>query len=88
MVGYNGTAEPREPLNEGGEDLPLKVELEHEPLSDTFKVEESKVEELSTEGLSLMTKLIILGLILGACYAFIKANSPRRTPAGRHGAYP
>jgi hypothetical protein len=41
----------------------------------------------SSEDLSMMTKFIIFGLIIAACYGYVRAHSPRRTPAGRHGAY-
>lgn len=43
---------------------------------------------LSTEDLSLITKFGIFGIIVAACYAFVRSRSPRRTTlAGRHGAY-
>jgi hypothetical protein len=39
--------------------------------------------------LSLITKLAIAGVILAACYGFVRAYSPRKgnMQAGRHGAY-
>lgn len=43
----------------------------------------------SEEGLSLFMKLGLAGVIVAACYGFVRAHSPRssRVAAGRHGAY-
>ena len=82
-TGYNGTAEPVAPLNEDGEE----GDTAHQPILD----QEKTLPELgdpSAEGLSLITKFFVLALIVGVCYAYVRAHSPRRTgPAGRHGAY-
>lgn len=82
-TGYTGTAEPAEPLNED-EDVVVKAS---EAMEQTKIQVDSIISSPATENLSWLTKFILLALIVGACYAFVKSYSPRRTPAGRHGAY-
>ena len=46
------------------------------------------VSDYSTEDLSYVTKFVILAVVVAACYAYVRAHSPRSTGrAGRHGAY-
>ena len=87
-VGYEGTAEPAEPLNEDGDDKIVVDEPMGAPVPDQQAAPLSMPVDLSTEGLTLITKLICLALIVAVCYGYVRAHSPRRTgPAGRHGAY-
>ncbi len=73
-AGFTGTAEPAEPLDEDEVVVPV--------------VGSAGSKELSSADLSWTAKLIILALILAACFAYVRINSPRRTGrAGRHGAY-
>ncbi|KAK5164096.1 Peptidyl-prolyl cis-trans isomerase B [Saxophila tyrrhenica] len=80
--GYTGTAEPAEALNGAGDERLLSgesVKKAAAELQDAVK--------LSNEPLSWTLKLFILALIVGACFAYVRVHTPRRTPAGRHGAY-
>ena len=95
-AGLEGTAEPAVPLDEfpaaseqappvdiTGEETRMKSQ---DPIDVVAQLGETTA---AAEGLSLLMKLGLAGLILAACYGFVKANSPRRTAhAGRHGAYP
>lgn len=49
----------------------------------------SQSDSKSDEGLSLVVKLLLAGVIVAACVIFIKAYASRQTglAAGRHGAY-
>ena len=48
----------------------------------------SQVDGASEEGLSLVVKLLLAGVIVAACVAFIKAFASRRTGfADKHGVY-
>lgn len=48
----------------------------------------SQQDGVSDEGLSLVVKLLLAGVIVAACVVFIKAYASRQTGfAGRHGAY-
>lgn len=86
-VGYEGTAEPAVELNEDVERPVFEAEKVHEPVQEE-KIETAGVPaDLSTEDLSLFTKLIIFAVIVAGCFGFVKSRSPRRSPAGRHGAY-
>jgi len=96
LAGLEGTAEAAVPLNEDPvEDVAAKV---GSVVNDAAAKAGEKVEDLkyaasdatgaSAEGLSLMAKLVGAVIIVGACVAFIRAFSSRRTGlAGRHGAY-
>lgn len=59
------------------------------PLQDHASEVIAEFGEHSEQGLSLLMKLGLGGLVLAACYGFVRAHSPRtsRVPAGRHGAY-
>jgi len=87
-AGYTGTAEPAEPLNEESEG---EVPLSSKPIEKaTSALHEHTVAapKLSDENLGWTAKLIILAVIVGVCFAYVKVHTPRRTgPAGRHGAY-
>lgn len=96
LAGLEGTAEAAVPLNEDPvEDATAKA---GSVVDDAAAKAGEKVEGLkqaasdatgaSADGLSLMAKLVGAAVIVGACVAFIRAFSPRRTGmAGRHGAY-
>ena len=86
-----GTAEPSEPLDE--DEVVSKVngavgETAEDPLHNHEEETIAELGDPSTLGLSIFTKLGVLGIIVAACYAFVRSHSPGRTsPAGRHGAY-
>jgi len=83
-VGYIGTAEAAEPLDE--EDGPItRSSFE---AAEKASLNDPLIAAAGTENLSWTTRFVILALIVAACFAFVRANTPRRTgPAGRHGAY-
>jgi hypothetical protein len=87
-AGYTGTAEPAEPLNEGGE---VEGLLSGEPLKKAAESVQNNVVDAvkpSTGDLSWTMKFFVLALIVAACFVYVKMHSPRRTgPSGRHGAY-
>jgi len=64
-------------------------ETSKSPLNDHESEVIAEFGEPSAEGLSLFMKLGLAGIILAACYAWIRVHSPRnsRVSAGRHGAY-
>ena len=75
-------------MNEDGDDKIAVDEAINVPAMDQQAAPLSIPVDLSTEGLSLMTKLICLAFVVAVCYGYVRAHSPRRTvPAGRHGAY-
>ena len=80
-----GGAEFEWPYDEEGNiKTPDKVEVP----SGSAHYEATPVESLSSEGLSVFTKLFLFAIIVGVCFAYVKAHSPGRTThAGRHGAY-
>ena len=98
LLGYPGTAEPAVPLNEEEPIAKAPPPQLEDHIGETSKTplndHESEViaefgEPASVEGLSLFMKLGLAGIILAACYAWVRAHNPRssRASAGRHGAY-
>ena len=56
------------------------------PLNDhSSEMEADKLEKQSEEGLSLLAKFGFAGLLLAACYGWVRVNSPRGD--SRHGTY-
>lgn len=102
LLGYSGTAEPVAPLSgeetvgsvKAGVATPPSQQI-NDHIGETAKTplhdhEHEMVTELgeSQEGLSLLLKLGLVGLILALCYGWVRAHSPSSSaPAGRHGAY-
>ena len=86
-IDLEGTAGSDGELNEDGEEALFQAETAHQPSDEQYQAKAVEDGELSSQDLSLVTKLIIFAFIVGGCYAFVKARTPRRTPAGRHGAY-
>lgn len=85
-TGIEGSAEAIAPLNEDEGTTKFEgkvVEQGSEKVAEKVK----SVTAVPGEGLSIITKLALFGVIVGVCYAFVKAYSPRRSYAGRHGAY-
>lgn len=66
-----------------------KVVKEASQAKDTI-AKNAKIETPGADdGLSLFTKLFLGGLIVGACFVFVRLNTRRRAGfAGRHGAFP
>ena len=59
-----------------------------EKVASGFEKAVPQLDSTSEEGLSIVVKLCLAGVILAACYAFIKTCAPRRASvAGRSGAY-
>jgi len=99
--GYEGTAEPVAALDEEetfhAAKAPTPAVIEDEHVGETTKsalqdhVGEviAELGDPAAQGLSLYVKLGMGGLILAACYGWVRAHGPRagRVPAGRHGAY-
>lgn len=81
MAEINGSAEFASPYDALGN---IKIPDKEAPHQEHF---ESPILS-ENQGLSVVTKLVLFAIIVGVCFAYIKAHSPRRTAqAGRHGAY-
>jgi len=88
-AGLEGSAGAAEPLNEDGADVNAGVgETKEQPLHDHHEETIAAFGEPAGEGLSLFVKLVLVTLVLLACYVFVRMYSARQMqPAGRHGAY-
>ena len=87
-IGLVGTAEPAWPYDEEGNIIDPSLgkvssdEAHFEAPVPTYS------ETASSQGLSLVTKLVLFAILVGVCFAYVKSHSPRSTQrAGRHGAY-
>lgn len=59
-----------------------------EKLASDFEKTVPKLDSASEEGLSIVVKLCLAGVIFAACFAFVRTFAPGRAgSAGRHGAY-
>ena len=99
FVGIEGDIEPAVPLAEeemfGAGKAPPVTTDEHIGGTSESSLQDHAgevIEELgdpSTEGLSLIMKLGLGGILVAACYAWVRAHSPRssKSNSGRHGAY-
>ena len=82
MAEINGGAEFAWPYDDEGN---IKIPDKEVPHQEEHYIPPTSSED---QGLSVVTKVVLFAIIVGVCFAYVKAHSPRRTSqAGRHGAY-
>jgi hypothetical protein len=91
LLGLEGKAGSTVSLDDEWEDAGAAAPKETtvlEKVSSAVEKPVSQATDVSDEGLSLVVKLLLAGVILAACVVFIKAFAGRRTGlSSRHGAY-
>jgi len=93
LLGLEGTAGSNVSLDDEWVDVGAEAAKETaitEKIASDFEktVPVPQLDSASEQGLSIVVKLCLAGVIFAACFAFIKAVAPRRAVvAGRHGAY-
>jgi hypothetical protein len=91
LLGLEGTAGSNVSLDDEWIDVgaeAAKATAVTEKIASDFEKTVPQLDSASEEGLSIVVKLCLAGVIFAACFAFIKTCAPRRTGVpGRHGAY-
>jgi hypothetical protein len=91
LLGIEGTAGSNVSLDDEWMDAGVEAPKETaviEKIASGFEKAVPQLDSTSEEGLSIVVKLCLAGVIFAACFAFIRTCSPRRSGvAGRSGAY-